>query len=166
MSRRDPHSFSDLDQGRVQSLDLDLNVNFATSRIEGKATLNLAVSAGGPLDLDTRDLEIKSVSSPAGEDLGWEIATQDDILGSCLRVDLPEGTYTVRLVFAEPGSLKAGERVMNVSLQGEAVLTDLDIVTEAGGPRRMLRMPAGGLTRMWKKRVSTRLSVSRESCCR
>lgn len=100
MSRRDPHSFSDLEQGRVQSLDLDLNVNFATSRIEGKATLYLAAPAGGPLDLDTRDLEIKGVSASSGEALDWEIAAEDDILGSCLRVQLPEGATSFTIDYA------------------------------------------------------------------
>jgi len=100
LSRRDPHSFSDLEQGRVQSLDLDLNVNFATSRIEGKATLYLAAPAGGPLDLDTRDLEIKGVSASSGEALDWEIAAEDDILGSCLRVQLPEGATSFTIDYA------------------------------------------------------------------
>ncbi|MBE3069874.1 MAG: PQQ-binding-like beta-propeller repeat protein, partial [Planctomycetes bacterium] len=44
--------------------------------------------------------------------------------------------YTVRLVFAEPSEAEAGDRVFSVSLQGEEVLTDFDVVAEAGGARR------------------------------
>ena len=100
MSRRDPHSFSDLDQGRVTSMDLELNVNFATSRIEGTATLELAEPAAGPLDLDTRDLEIKNVTDTKGNSLEWELAQKDDILGTCLRIQLPEGTASLTVDYA------------------------------------------------------------------
>jgi len=84
LSRRDPHSFSDLDQGRVTSMDLDLNVNFATSRIEGKATLELK-----------------------GNSLEWELAEKDDILGTCLRIQLPEGTASLTVDYATSPSASA-----------------------------------------------------------
>jgi hypothetical protein len=44
--------------------------------------------------------------------------------------------YTVRLYFAELEDVKPGERVFSVSLQGEEVLTDLDVVKAAGGKMR------------------------------
>ena len=44
--------------------------------------------------------------------------------------------YAVRLHFAEPADLEPGDRVFSVSLQGDEVLRDFDIVREAGGPRR------------------------------
>ncbi len=100
MSRRDPHSYSDLDQGRVTSMDLDLNVNFDTSRIEGKATLNLEAPAAGSLDLDTRDLEIHGVTDDKGNTLEWELTEKDDVLGTCLRVQLPEGTASFTIDYA------------------------------------------------------------------
>ena len=49
-----------------------------------------------------------------------------------------ERTFTVRLHFAEPDSLKVGQRVFNVALQERTVLKDFDIVQEAGGKNRML----------------------------
>jgi len=100
LSRRDPHSFSDLDQGQVTSMDLDLNVDFTSSRLSGKATLNLEAPAGGPLDLDTRDLEIRGVTDPDGNELAWEISEQDDILGSCLRITLPAGAVSFTIDYA------------------------------------------------------------------
>jgi leukotriene-A4 hydrolase len=100
LSRRDPHSFSDLDQGRVTSMDLDLNVDFSSSRLLGKATLNLGAPGSGPLDLDTRDLEIRGVTGPDGAELAWEISQQDDILGSCLRVTLPAGAVSFTIDYA------------------------------------------------------------------
>jgi outer membrane protein assembly factor BamB len=46
--------------------------------------------------------------------------------------------YTVRLHFVEPEGRKPGERVFSVALEGKVVLTDLDVVKEAGAPNRPL----------------------------
>jgi len=100
LSRRDPHSFSDLDQGRVTSMDLDLNVDFTSSRLLGKVTLALETPASGPLDLDTRDLEINNVTDPEGNDLKWELVEKDDVLGTCLRIQMPEGSASLTIDYA------------------------------------------------------------------
>jgi hypothetical protein len=47
-----------------------------------------------------------------------------------------ERLYDVNLYFAEPEDLDAGERLFDVKIQGEGVLSNLDVVQEAGGPRR------------------------------
>ena len=44
--------------------------------------------------------------------------------------------HTVRLYFAEMESQSTGQRRFNVSLQGQKVLTNFDVVATAGGPRR------------------------------
>ncbi len=49
---------------------------------------------------------------------------------------LTPAPYTVRLYFAEPESLSAGERVFQVDLQGRPVLRDFDIAREASGNHR------------------------------
>ena len=46
--------------------------------------------------------------------------------------------FTVRLHFAEPNDLAAGQRVFDIRIQGRLVDRGVDIVREAGGPRRML----------------------------
>jgi hypothetical protein len=46
--------------------------------------------------------------------------------------------HTVRLYFAEMEAMKPGQRVFDVSLQGQVVAAGLDVVKEAGGPRREL----------------------------
>jgi hypothetical protein len=45
---------------------------------------------------------------------------------------VPNGTYTTRLKFAELYYTKAGQRVFNVSINGQQVLTNFDIVAAAG----------------------------------
>ncbi len=46
--------------------------------------------------------------------------------------------YTVRLHFAEPDNVAAGERVFNVRIQGQPVTAGVDVVRQAGGRRRAL----------------------------
>jgi leukotriene-A4 hydrolase len=99
VSHRDPHSYTDLSQGRVQSMDIDLAVDFSNRTITGKADFNLARATSGPLDLDTRDLNILSARDTAGTDLNFEVADVDAVLGSRLRVTLPEGTEKFTIEF-------------------------------------------------------------------
>ena len=49
---------------------------------------------------------------------------------------LTPAPYTVRLYFAEPDSLRPGDRVFDVHLQRQPVLRNFDITTEAGGSLR------------------------------
>ncbi|MFT5469698.1 MAG: outer membrane protein assembly factor BamB [Verrucomicrobiales bacterium] len=45
-------------------------------------------------------------------------------------------TYAIRLHFAEPEEIAIGERVFDVSIQGQQLLIDFDIVAAAGGNRK------------------------------
>ncbi|MHC4402969.1 MAG: outer membrane protein assembly factor BamB family protein [Planctomycetota bacterium] len=53
--------------------------------------------------------------------------------------------FTVRLYFAEPEDLKPGQRVFDVAVQGKTVLSKLDVVSEAGGPNRVLGKTCRGV---------------------
>ena len=46
--------------------------------------------------------------------------------------------YTLRLYFAEPEDLQPGQRVFDVQVEGQPLLTNFDIVKEAGSPRRSI----------------------------
>lgn len=52
------------------------------------------------------------------------------------RAPHPPAPYTVRLHFAEPEELAAGQRVFSVALQGKTVLSNFDVVAAAGAPQR------------------------------
>jgi leukotriene-A4 hydrolase len=99
--RLDPHSFCDSDQVETESIELDLRVDFSERRLSGRCVLALraspARSRGGPLDLDTRALEIESVSDGNGKALMYELSAPDPILGSRLRVELPPGSEAVSI---------------------------------------------------------------------
>lgn len=99
MSRPDPHSHADLDQGRISHLDLDLFIDFTSRRIEGAATVTLAAPASGPLDLDTRDLEITG-ARVEGQDVPFELGDPDPVMGTRLRLQLPAGTAEATIHFA------------------------------------------------------------------
>jgi leukotriene-A4 hydrolase len=99
LSRPDPHSYTDFEQGRVQAMDLDLRLDFSSSVITGKAVCRLAAPAAGPLDLDTRDLTIKGAADAAGNPLEFELAAPDPVLGSRLRVVLPQGAQEFTVDF-------------------------------------------------------------------
>jgi leukotriene-A4 hydrolase len=105
VSRRDPHSHADLDQGRVRHLDLDVVVDFAARRLRGTARLKLAAPASGPLDLDSRDLEITGAVNQDGAEVPCEVGAADAVLGSRVRLTLPAGTTSVTLSYAtSPGA--------------------------------------------------------------
>jgi outer membrane protein assembly factor BamB len=60
---------------------------------------------------------------------------------------------SVRLHFAEPENLKAGQRVFDVAIQGKEVLRAFDVAAAAGGPRRAVvkdfrEVDADGLLRV------------------
>ncbi|MBK7190018.1 MAG: M1 family peptidase [bacterium] len=100
MSRRDPHSYADLEQGRVTHVDLDLDVDFATRKLTGVARLRLAAAASGPLDLDTRTLTITNAATQDGANVPFELAATDPVMGARLRLQLPAGTTAVSITYA------------------------------------------------------------------
>jgi aminopeptidase N len=96
MARLDPHSHVDSDHPQVDHLDLRLRVDFPTSTLAGTAALRLAMPArGGPLDLDTRDLQVESVTDDKGTPVPFRLGPPQPILGAPLRLDLPAGVRTV-----------------------------------------------------------------------
>ena len=54
------------------------------------------------------------------------------------QIPVPNGSYTVTLKFAEIYFAAAGSRLFNVSINGTPVLTNFDIVAQAGGPLQAL----------------------------
>jgi outer membrane protein assembly factor BamB len=75
-----------------------------------------------------------------GDGLKW--VTASGIKGiSSVKITLAEKTeqnktvrpYTVRLYFSDPDDINNGQRVFDVSIQGQKVLTSFDIIKETGG---------------------------------
>jgi aminopeptidase N len=119
MARRDPHSHADSEQPRPRHLRLRLAVDFASREVSGEAALDLGAPSAGPLDLDTRSLEIREVRTGNGASLPFELGPEEPILGRRLRLLLPAGTREVvvryrtlpdapALQWLEPGQTAGG----------------------------------------------------------
>lgn len=99
-SERDLHSLANVDAVRPVHLSLDLLLDFEARRIRGTNVLSLEYAAGAApahLDLDTRDLAIRSVDDPAtGQALPFALQAPVEFLGQRLRIDL-RGTRPLRV---------------------------------------------------------------------
>ncbi len=100
MSRVDPHSYFDPDQGKVTELDLAVTVDFEARRLRGTVTLRLDQPRQGVLDLDTRGLTIDGVTTAGGSDLEFELGQPDPVLGARLRITLREPVDAVRAAYS------------------------------------------------------------------
>jgi len=71
--RLDPHSYADTDQPQTRGIDLWLRADFDRRVLEGEIALHFRAPGSGPIDLDTRDLQIRSVESLEGSPLPHEL---------------------------------------------------------------------------------------------
>lgn len=96
----DYHSLSNPGEMEVTHLDLDLTADFDAKRLKGSVTLTfdkLAADAS-ELVLDTRDLDIQSVSAN-GESLAFALDEADPELGAALRIQVPDGINQVTVSY-------------------------------------------------------------------
>jgi leukotriene-A4 hydrolase len=100
MARQDPHSYTDLDQGRLTDVALFLRVDFAGKKLHGRARLTLDKPTAGTLDLDARDLAIERICTEQGDAIPFGLAAADPVLGSKLSVDLPAATEAFDVYYA------------------------------------------------------------------
>ncbi len=99
MARQDPHSYTDLEHGITEHIDLDLVVDFDSKRVLGSARIRLAAPTDGIFDLDTRALKILSCRTGDGREVSSDLGDNDPIFGSRLRLDLPEATREITIDF-------------------------------------------------------------------
>ncbi len=98
MARLDPHSCFDDSQPVTESIHWTASVDFDRRRLSGTARLRLASPAAeGPLDLDTKGLEIRAVRAGDGQTLSWDLGAEEPILGCRLRLNLPGGVEEVEI---------------------------------------------------------------------
>jgi aminopeptidase N len=99
----DPHSYANTDAVTVRALALDLGVDFEKRELAGSAELQLDWhdKTAHTLVLDTRDLTIEGVEAidagtPARA-LKFRLDKRDAVLGSALRIELPQPAAAVRI---------------------------------------------------------------------
>ena len=79
-------------------------------------------------------VDLSGVSDPAPESVYQSYAAASGGQGNTLsyRLPVPDGTYTIRLDFADDNSYYEGQRVFDVNLQGSTVQSAYDIFQAAG----------------------------------
>jgi leukotriene-A4 hydrolase len=100
MACPDPHSYFDDSQPRTARWQLTLAADFSRQVLEGAITLFLVKPESGPMDLDTRGLEIRGARTADGVEVPFELHPEEPILGSRLRLILPPRTEAVTLTYA------------------------------------------------------------------
>ena len=100
MARLDPHSHADSEQAQTERVELSLRVDFAARTLSGECALNFRTPGSGPLDLDTRGLAIDSVTDLDGALLRYDLQKPEPVLGSRLRIALPQGAAGVRVRYS------------------------------------------------------------------
>jgi len=99
MHRPDPHSYYDAAQPKARRLRLKLSVDFAGKHIDGEVVLEFGRAIAGPLDLDTKGLEIHSVQVPGHGPIPWELGESAPILGQRLRIEAPPGSTEIAITY-------------------------------------------------------------------
>ena len=131
---RDPHSYYVQGKNTVRHIHLDLDIQFAGKTIGGLATIELNTSTeGGEVILDTRALNIKSVTDASGKKLQYDLAKAHPIYGSALTIHLPPGVQQVRIKYQtspDAAALQwlnpeqtAGKKHPFLFTQGQAILS-------------------------------------------
>ncbi|HEX6133101.1 MAG TPA: M1 family metallopeptidase [Longimicrobiales bacterium] len=155
----DIHSYARPGEARVTHVALDLTPDFEARRITGRARLAIErVEGADSVILDTDDLTILSVTTPAGDSLHHRLGEGDAILGEPLIVHLAEGGDTIvieyrtspdaaALQWLEPAQTSGG-RLPFLFTQGQAILTRSWVPTQdSPGIRQtyeaVVRVPAG-----------------------
>ena len=94
----DPHSYTDLDQGRIEHIDFQMKVDFTTRCLHIQAQYRLDRPVTGSFFLDARSLDIERVHSN-GTDISWEMDHNDPILSERLHLQDLNGcsSFTIDL---------------------------------------------------------------------
>lgn len=117
---------------RVTHVDLDLDVDFASKTLSGRALLDvLASPEAKQIVLDVDDLEIFEVTTSDRKPLRYTVGARDKELGSALTIDLPAGTHQIAIRYrTRPGAsalqwlspaLTAGKKQPYLFSQGQPI---------------------------------------------
>ena len=90
---RDPHSYARPEIARVTHVALDLDADFERKRMAGTATLDIQAADGAEeIVLDSKGLQIESVTDAAGAPLQFALGAGDEARGQPLTVRFAQGS--------------------------------------------------------------------------
>jgi leukotriene-A4 hydrolase len=100
----DPHSYADLDQGRIKHIDFQMQVDFKKRCLQVQAIYTLDRPIKGSFFMDTWDLNVSRVYSD-GKAIDWEMDKSDPLLGERLHLQGLNGTSTFSIeLTTSPGA--------------------------------------------------------------
>lgn len=92
------HSFAKPNTSAIKHLNLDIDVNFDTEVISGKATYTIENHNANKIILDTKFLEIDKVEAD-GKETTFELGEFDKQLGQALIIDIENTTKTITVSY-------------------------------------------------------------------
>jgi hypothetical protein len=93
--------------------------------------------SGGQTDTTTNPIDTSGVSDPAPQAVYQSERWGDDFTYRIPNLT-PHAQYRVRLHFAEIYFSQPGQRLFNVTINGQQVLNDFDVLAAAGGPDKAI----------------------------
>jgi aminopeptidase N len=104
---RDPFSYARPQEARVTHVALDLTADFAAKRLGGTATLDLQAAPNAKeIVLDSKGLEVASVTNAEGQQLQFAVGQADAERGAPLTVQL-NGAKQVRIAYKSAPNAEA-----------------------------------------------------------
>jgi leukotriene-A4 hydrolase len=85
MQAQDPHSFADLEQGKITHLDLLFDVDFSTNTLHGEVHYQIDRPITGSFFLDCSEIALDKVHAN-GKEISWEVDESDQIRGQRLHL--------------------------------------------------------------------------------
>ena len=150
---KDIHSYARPEVARVTHVALDLLANFRDKRMEGSATLDIETRGqGDEIVLDTKGLEIASITNTQGQPLQFAVGQADENLGAPLTVKL-NGAKRIKINYKsapDAAALQwltpeqtAGKKQPFLFSQGQAILNRTWIPTQ----------DSPGIRQTWEARI-------------
>lgn len=104
MQARDPHSFTDLRQGKITHVDLVFDVDFSTNVLNGDVRYQIDQPITGSFFLDCSEIDLEQIRTN-GRNITWEIDESDEIRGQRLHLMDLEGVSAFTITFkTDPGA--------------------------------------------------------------
>ncbi|HEY9554855.1 M1 family metallopeptidase [Allosphingosinicella sp.] len=150
---KDVHSYARPEIARVTHVALDLVTDFDAKRIGGTATLDIQAAEGArEIVLDTKGLDVRSVTNGQGQMLPWKLGAADENLGAPLTVQL-NGAKQIRVTYRSAPDAAAlqwlapeqtsGKKYPFLFSQGQAILNRTWIPTQ----------DSPGIRQTWEARI-------------
>ncbi|EAS19959.1 aminopeptidase, peptidase M1 family [Flavobacteria bacterium BBFL7] len=126
------HSYAQPNDAVITHLDLDIDVDFDSQIISGTATYNIENSGSNQIILDSKFLEIESVTQN-GEQTEFELGEFDESLGQSLIIKIKEDTKQIAITYSTTAKTEALQWLTThqtadktnpfLFTQGQAILT-------------------------------------------